>query len=140
MPLPVVVGTENGWYAVCQWAPTIQECNFQIVYWKGSLNANADALSRLQTSSFATTVVMPHHSATELHTAQLRDSTISKIYRAHLQSSTPPHGQGWNHHPLKQYWQLWAQLQIVHGVLCRQCTPTPTSRAVTVPILPSSLH
>lgn len=125
---------------LCRWALAIQEYNFQIVYRKGSQNANADALSRLQTSLCATTVALPHHSAAELHTAQLRDSTISKVYRARLRSSTPPHGQGWNHHPLKRYRQLWAQLQIVDGVLCRQYAPTPTSGAVTVPILPSSLH
>ena len=100
-----------------------------------------DALSCLQTSLCATTLAMPHHSAAELHTAQLRDSTISNVYRARLQSSTPPHSQGWNHHPLKRYRQLWAQLQIVDGVLCRQYAPTPKSGAVTGPhpsLLPSS--
>ena len=91
---------------LCRWALAVQEYNFQIVYWKGSQNANADALSRLQTSLCATTVAMPHHSAAELHTAELRDSTISKVYRARLQSSTPPHDQGWNYHPLKRYRQL----------------------------------
>ena len=66
---------------LCRWALAVQEYNFQIVYWKGSQNANADALSCLQTSLFAATVAMPHHSAAELHTAQLRDNIISKVYR-----------------------------------------------------------
>ena len=126
---------------LCQWALTMQEYDFQIVYRKGSLNANADALSHLQTShTCVAAVAMPHYSTVDLRTAQQQDSTISKIHRAHLQSSSPPHGQDWNQHPLKRYRQLWAQLKIVDGVLCRYYTPSPMAEAVTVPILPTSLH
>ena len=42
---------------LCQWALAMQEYNFDIVYRKGSLNGNADALSRATTSPCALTVV-----------------------------------------------------------------------------------
>ena len=79
----------DGMLHVCHWALAIQEYDFKIVYRKGSQNANADALSRLQTSPCAATMAIPYHSATELHKAQLRDSTIDKVCRARSQSSTP---------------------------------------------------
>ena len=65
---------------LCRWALAIQEYDFKIVYQKGSLNTNADALSCLQTSLCTATVAMPQHSTAELHTAQLRNNTINKVY------------------------------------------------------------
>ena len=39
-----------------------------------------------------------------------------------------------------RYAQLWPQLTIVDGVLCRYYKPKSMSDAITVPILPDSLH
>ena len=43
-------------------------------------------------------------------------------------------------HPLKRYRQLWAQLKIIDGVLCRKYAPRPISETITVPILPANLR
>ena len=45
-------------------------------------------------------------------------------------SPTPPKGQQWNQQLLRQYQQLWAQLKITDGVLCRHYTPSPMAEAI----------
>ena len=57
-----------------------------------------------------------------------------------LSLSYPLGSKCWNHYPLKRYRQLWPQLTIANGVLCRQYTPSPMADLITVPVLPKSLH
>ena len=40
--------------------------------------------------------------------------------------------------PLCRYYQLWHQLSIIDGVVCRTYKPDPKMDAVTVPLLPPS--
>ena len=64
---------------LCRWALAIQEYDFSIMYRKGSLNNNADALSRLNHSPCAITLTTPQFSASELRSAQLADACTSKV-------------------------------------------------------------
>ena len=125
---------------LCRWALAIQEYDFSIMYKKGSLNNNADALSRLNHSPCAITLTTPQFSASELHSAQLADTCTSKVLQACADSKQSPQGPEWCQHPLKRYRQLWAQLKIIDGVLCRKYAPRPTSETITVPILPANLR
>ena len=125
---------------LCLWALAMQEYDFQIVHCKESLNTNADALSRLHTSPCAVTLAIPDYYPSDIQTAQQQDTTISKVLQAKLHSSTSPKGQQWNQQPLKRYRQLWAQLKIIDGVLCRHYTPNPMAEAITVPILPTAFR
>jgi len=101
---------------LCCWALAIQEYDFHIVYRKGSLNANADALSCTNNTPCAITLATPHPSTTDLHSAQLADPCISKVLQARAHSELPPQDPDWRQHPLRQYRQLWTQLKVVDGV------------------------
>ena len=125
---------------LCRWALAMQEYNFDIVYCKGSLNGNADALSRATVSPCALTVVQPNHSPADLRRVQEADPTIAKVLHARSHSATPLGSKCGNHYPLKRYRQLWPQLTIANGVLCRQYTPSPMADLITVPVLPKSLY
>ena len=46
----------------------------------------------------------------------------------------------WGRSPLRRYRQLWSQLTMDNGVVCRKYSPGPTRDIITVPVLPPSLH
>ena len=119
---------------LCRWSLAMQEYSFQVVYRKGSLNA--DALSRL----CSLTLSLPHFSSTELQLAQRADHTLMKILQANPEVSQPPRNPEWRQYPLRRYVKFWNQLCIVDGILCRQYVPHPMSGIVTVPIMPISLR
>ena len=130
---------------LCRWALAIQEYDFSIVYRKGSLNVNADSLSRqvpdppIMTPLAATSMV-PGESKDEIRRAQQADPTIQQIHTALSASESHPTGSHWRGPSLRRYRQLWSQLILMDGVLCRQYAPGPTSDVITVPILPPSLR
>ena len=55
-----------------------------------------------------------------------------------MSHSEPPHNT--TSSVVHRYAQLWPQLTIVDGVLCRCYKPKSISDIITVPILPDSLH
>ena len=98
---------------LCRWALVIQEYDFNIIYRKGSLNSNADALSRQQPTTCAITVEWPQQSLVALRQSQETDSTISKVLHARLSTATAPHIQQWKTYPFRRYKQLWSQLHVI---------------------------
>ena len=69
-------------FMLCRWALAMQEYDFTIVYRKGALNTNANALSRLPAIPCALTLAGTQYSVSDLHTAQLEDTIVSKLLRA----------------------------------------------------------
>ena len=126
-----------------RWALTMQEYNFNIVYRSGSSNGNADALSRspLQsTNQFVPVAVTSARETSEsLQQQQQTDSLLQQVYNA-LSTSTdkPMHWHKLHPSPLRCYYQLWHQLSIIDGVVCRTYKPDRNMDAVTIPLLPSS--
>ena len=102
---------------LCRWALAIQEYDFNIIYRKGSLNSNADALSRQQPTTCAITVEWPQQSLVALRQSQETDSTISKVLHARLSKATAPHTQQWKTYPFRRYKQLWSQLHVIDGIV-----------------------
>ena len=85
---------------LCHCALAIPEYDFQIVYHKGTLNANADGLSwcnRSDTHSCAVTSAIPHTARDELcHTQQTDSHRIIKAYctRRNIRTSHCPYPSG----------------------------------------------
>ena len=50
----------------------------------------------------------------------------------------PPTGRTWSQPPLRRYHQLWSQLLVKDGLVCRQYSPEPISDLLAVPIIPLS--
>ena len=65
---------------------------------------------------------------------------MKEIFQALSRSSKKPSGQKWKVSPLKRYRQLWSQLEVVQGIVCRTYTPDSAGDSVTVPVLPQPLQ
>ena len=86
----------------------MQEYNFTIKYHKGSLNGNADALSRCSVVNPCATVLASSDQLPDLLAAQKADNLISQLSQTRLQSDSPPQeSHRWCQQPLQRYRQLW---------------------------------
>ena len=122
---------------LCRWALTLQEYSFTIVYRKGVLNGNADSLSRCENVSTAATfcsIGIPLHTLQE---AQRNDPVTSTVYNHLSVSREKPTDKKWSKQPLCRYAQLWSQLLLLDGIVCRRYCPGPDSELITVPVLPA---
>ena len=127
---------------LCRWALAIQEYSFTIKYHKGNQNSNADALSRRvhpEVTTAATQVSSDPFKA-RLHIAQLEDTVTKQVFTALQTSSQKPPGRSWRRQPLLRFCQLWPQLSIEDGVLCRKYSPGPSRDVITVPVVPGSMQ
>ena len=99
---------------LCRWALAMQEYDFKIVYRKGLLNTDPDALSWMPTiqAPCAFTMALPNHSVSDLRIAHLADDK-SVVIQACEQSHDVPSGRKWRKLPLCRYQQLWKQLVVI---------------------------
>ena len=125
---------------LARWALAAQEYTFTIMYRSGSANKNADALSRKSEQCDDHSAATSFESLTikELQQHQAEDPLICQLRDALLHSSMPPTDRTWSQPPLRRYRQLWSQLLVKDGLVCRQYSPGPTSDLLTVPIIPIS--
>ena len=118
----------------------MQEYDFKIIYCKGSSNGNTDALLYCPTEMCAITIGLPRYPLAELHAGQSNNNTLSAVLQACLNFNDVPQAAKWNKPPFYQYKQIWHQLKVADGVLCRRYSPSPIHQEVTVSILPPNLH
>ena len=105
---------------------------FEIIYRKGSLNANADALSHCTASNdtlCAATLVMPQYSMYELCKAQEADAVTSKRLEACSIPKPRLKGPEWNRPPLQHCGHSSRLLRVYFA----------GTILLLVPILPTSL-
>ena len=74
---------------LCRWALAMEEYNFEIVYRKGTLNTNADALSRIPTPT-PVAMTSSRKQTTEIQQAQKKDSVLYEISHALSLSKEKP--------------------------------------------------
>ena len=122
---------------LARWALATQEFDFTITYRKGVEHGNADALSR-QCTNHNAAVGHIFQNSEELKHQQHQDPVVCQLHDALLQSHVTPTGHTWSHPPLRRYCQLWSQLLLKDGLVCRQYQPGPVHELTTVPIIPSS--
>ena len=91
------------------WAVALQEYNFKIVYRKGTLNSNADALSRRKESRQSTPIstaasgTQTKVAILDIQRAQQNDEVTLRLSRALETSGECPKGRWW-----RRYAQLWS--------------------------------
>ena len=128
---------------LCKWSLSLQEFDFNIEYRKGALNTNADALSRCHekgTRQQNVAAALINSGDADLQKAQQQDQHIAKIYDHFVSSSNQPSDKAWKQQPLKRYKQIWPQLLLVKGCICRRYCPNPMLDVITVPIIPPSMR
>ena len=121
---------------LARWALAIQEYDITITYRKGCLNNNADSLSRRPNPVAATTRTSE---LPDLLLHQGNDPVIQQL-RKSLQSQSAPRSAIWRQPPFSRYRQIWSQLRLQNGLVCRQYTPGPSGESVVVPLIPASLR
>jgi len=90
-------------WLLCQWALAMQEYSFQIVYCKGSLNANTDALSRSPIHSASQPVAMTsiQQLTIQLEDAQQSDPVCQQTHQTLMSSPyKKPQDSAWRQSPL----------------------------------------
>ena len=128
---------------LCRWALALQEYTFKMVHRKGTLNGNADALSRRPypiTTPLPVAVTSITESTTALQQAQLEDPILRRLQQALSHSQEKPDSSSRDHPSFRRYLKLWHQLSNVDGIICRMYKPGPTSGFVTVPVIPTKLQ
>ena len=126
---------------LCRWSLVMQEYDFTIKYRKGCLNGNADVLSRVYSPvSTAATQVSTESIKADLYAAQQADPVIQLLASTLHNLPDKPTGRQWRHPPFLRFSQLWSQLTISDGIVCRRYKPDPGGEVITVPVLPSSMQ
>ena len=142
---------------LARWMERLQELEFDVVHRRGKVHSNADALSRLPcqqcgrdghttptaASISATNILqsLPNTFSTNLREAQLEDSTLGPLLRGKETGEKPrPEQFRRLSRSSRRLLQLWEQLTLCDGILCRRFeSPDGSSSALQI-IVPSALR
>ena len=141
---------------IARWLERLQELNFDVVHRRGSAHRNADALSRLpcrqcgreshETPTTAevavATLQLPDSQAGEsLRQMQLEDPVIAPFLQG-KEAGTKPDTRSFPavNKATRRFLQIWDQLVVHSGILCRQLQPTNGAPGGLQTIIPATLH
>ena len=142
---------------LARWLEQLQELNFEVVHRKGIKHNNADALSRIPCTQCGRQTHLPeNHPALALpgpnlptkesetiRALQLNDPTIGPLLRRKEEDQKPdPRELRSLGHSARRLLQIWNQLRVYNGILCRIYAPqTEGSQSPWVQmIIPPSLQ
>ena len=141
---------------LARWLERLQELDFDIVHRRGKKHTNADALSRLPCrqcgreshnseiqGTISTTSMQPPESkpVPELRKAQLADPILGPLLRGQESGKKPSADElGSLSRSSRRLLQIWDQLTVRNGVLCRRFETSEGTSAVTQTIIPEALR
>ena len=103
---------------LCRWALALQEFDFVVEYRSGLENVNADVLSRK--GSYEVSLVCefgPGIDKDRIKICQENDPSLSTIINLLSKNLCPSDA---DQHLSQRYTQIWTQLKIIDGLLCRE--------------------
>ena len=141
---------------LARWLERLQELDFEVVHRKGTAHTNADSLSRLPcqqcgrsnhdgpvTTEVAALALQlpPSQAGDTLRHAQLADSTLAPILQGKESGTKPDFGSFTSSSKsVRRLLQIWEQLVVHQGVLCRQLKPTGGSPVTLQTVIPEALQ
>ena len=120
-----------------RWSLELRAYEFDVVYRPGETNQRADALSRKPITLVA---LDPPMEGADLAEAQQNDPALSQVQQQLLNGSIPPATGEWKRHPLKRYQQIWSQLELHNGIICRKVQSPTMQEARLLVVVPKSLQ
>ena len=142
---------------LARWLERLQELDFDVVHRRGTVHRNADSLSRLPcrqcgrsnhddaptTAEVAvTTLQLPGiQTSDSLRQAQLADPLLAILLRG-KENGTKPETKSFGSisKSVRRFVQIWDQLLVRDGVLCRQLQPTDSAPGRIQTVIPEALQ
>ena len=137
---------------LARWLERLQELDFEVVHRRGTAHKNADALSRLPcrqcgrdthaTAEVAVTTLHPSDSQTgDLRQMQLADAVLAPLLQG-KEADTKPDIKSFPavSKAARRLLQIWDQLIVHSGVLCRQFQPTDNAPGGLQTVIPEALR
>ena len=140
---------------LARWLERLQELDFEIIHRRGKAHTNADALSRLpcpqcgrethtsgaNISTMDVVKPLSDDGVDTLREAQLADPVVGPVLRGKETGDRPNHNQlGSVSRSSRRLLQLWDQLVVSGGILCRQYESPDGSCVTLQSIVPSTLR
>ena len=141
---------------LARWLERLQELDFEVVHRRGTAHRNADSLSRLpcqqcgrsnhDTSTTAEVAVLalqlpPAQARDSLQQSQLADPTLAPILRGKESGTRPgPESFTTRSKAVRRLLQIWDQLVVHQGVLCRRLKPMGGSPERLQTLIPEVLQ